>query len=133
MIKKIFVRLSLGILVIVLFCVWYIVAANYDYSALAGTYVFHSKGETCTLYLHPDRTFVQEISRSGEIEKSHGYWLRYGEAHVSFSSEFLKLSGEEMDSARQAHGQFAKTLGLFPTLTLAPEATGPRFHKKFFI
>jgi hypothetical protein len=128
-----FVRLAFGIiLLIILFCVWYSVAANYDYGALAGTYIFHGNGETCTLYLRPDRTFVQDLSRSGEIQKSQGRWDRYGEAHVSFSSEFLKLSGEEMNANGQAHGQFDKTLGIFPTLVLAPLPNGPQFHKKLF-
>src|SRR5882762_7822045 len=107
----IFARVGCGILLlVVLFWVWYSLAANYDYGALAGTYVFHGNGETCTLQLRPDRTFVQELSRSGEIQKSQGHWDRYGEAHVSFSNGFLKLSGEEMNSDGQAHGQFEKTL-----------------------
>jgi 4-amino-4-deoxy-L-arabinose transferase-like glycosyltransferase len=130
---KALARLALGIfLSIILSWVWYIVAANYGYGALAGTYVFHGAGETCTLYLRPDRTFVQELSRSGQIHKSQGHWDRYGEAHVSFSNEFLKVSGEEMNTDGQAHGQFDKTLGIFPTLALAPLPNGPQFHKRLF-
>jgi hypothetical protein len=117
---------------IVLFLLWYSVAANYDYGALAGTYVFHGNGETCTLYLHPDRSFVQEISRSGEIRKSQGYWHRFGEAHVSFSNEFLSVPGEEMSADGHAHGQFEKMFGLFPSLVLAPLPDGPRFRKRLF-
>lgn len=133
MTKSILGRLGLGaVLAIILFWVWYSLAANYDYAALAGTYFFHGSGETCTLYLRPDRTFVQELSRSGEIQKSQGQWHRYGEAHVSFSNEFLKLSNEEMNADGQAHGEFNKTVGLFPTLVLAPLPNGPRFHKKLF-
>lgn len=129
----IFARVGCGILLLViLLWVWYSWAANYDYGALAGTYVFRGNGETCTLQLRPDRTFVQELSRSGEIQKSQGHWDRYGEAHVSFSNEFLKLSGEEMNADGQAHGQFDKTLGIFPTLVLAPLPNGPKFHKKLF-
>jgi hypothetical protein len=75
---------------------------------------------------------VQELSRSGEIQKSQGHWDRYGEAHVSFSSEFVKLSGEELNADGQAHGQFDKTLGIHPTLVLAPLPDGPTFHKKWF-
>jgi len=133
MMKTIFARLVLWILLsIVLFCAWWYVAFNYGYGALAGTYVFHGSGEVCTLYLRPDRTFVQELSRSGEIQKSQGQWHRYGESHVSFSNEFLKLAGEEMNADGQAHGQFEKTLGIFPTLVLAPLPNGPQFHKRFF-
>jgi hypothetical protein len=115
-----------------LFGVWYSVAANYDYGALAGTYVFKRNGETCTLYLRPDRTFVQELSRSGEVTKSQGHLDRYGESHVSFSDEFLQISGEEMNAAGQAHGEFDKLLGIFPTLVLAPLPAGPTFRKKVF-
>lgn len=131
--KTTFARLALGMgFLILLSWVWYSVAANYDYGALAGTYVFNGNGETCTLYLRPDRTFVQELSRSGEIQRSQGNWHRYGQAHVSFSNEFLKLSGEEMNADGQAHGQFDKTLGIFPTLVLAPLPNGSQFHKKLF-
>jgi hypothetical protein len=119
-------------LAIAAFWAWYSMAANYDYRALAGTYVFQGTGETCTLYLHADRTFEEEINRSGKTQKSAGHWDRYGEAHVSFSSEFLKLTNEELNASGQAHGQFDKTLGIFPTLVLAPLPDGPRFHKKWF-
>ena len=79
MTKRIVARAALGILLsIIIFWVWYSVAANYDYSALAGTYVFEGNGENCTLYLHPDRTFSQELIHSGEVLKSQGHWDRYG-------------------------------------------------------
>lgn len=130
MIKTTLARLVLAIgLLLILFGAWYYVAANYDYGALAGTYVFHGNGETCTLYLRPNRTFVQELNRSGAIQRSQGKWDRYGQAHVSFSNEFLKLSGEEINANGQAHGQFNKILGIFPILILAPLPNGPRFHK----
>ena len=133
MTKSALARLGLGTLLsVILFSAWYSVASNYDYGSLAGTYVFHGNGEICTLYLHPDRTFVQEISQSGQIQKSQGQWHRYGQAHVSFSNEFIKVPGEELNADGQVHGQFDKTIGLFPTLVLAPLPTGPRFLKKFF-
>jgi hypothetical protein len=127
-------RLGAGVfLLLILAFVWYSIAANYDYSILSGTYVFNGNGESCTLNLRADGTFEQKVNRSGEIQISHGYWRRYGEAHVSFSSEFMKLSGEEMNTEGQAHGQFEKIIGLFPTLTLAPIPSGPRFRKEFLI
>ena len=128
---KALVRVGIGLLVLVVFWVWYSVAADYDYEALAGTYVFHRTGEACTLYLRADRTFVEEIIRPGQMQKSLGHWNRYGDAHVSFSGEFLKLPNEELNAAGEAHGQFDKTLGLFPTLVLAPLPGGPRFHRKW--
>lgn len=126
-------RASCGVLVVIaLFVGWYYIAANYDYAALAGTYVFQGSGEKCTLYLHADRTFVQELNRSGKTQRSQGRWHRYGESHVSFSNEFQKLSGEEMNAEGQAHGQFEKLFGIFPRLVLAPLPDGPMFHRKWF-
>jgi hypothetical protein len=57
---------------------------------------------------------------------------RYGESHVSFSNEFLQISGEEMNAAGQAHGEFHMLLGIFPILVLAPLPGGPKFHKQLF-
>jgi hypothetical protein len=120
-----------GALVIVALVVWYSIAANYDYGALAGTYVFNRNGEKCTLHLRPDQTFTEELNRSGVDQEAKGRWHRYGEAHVSFSSEFLKVSGQELNADGESHGQFDKTLGLLPFLTLAPLPDGPRFRKKW--
>jgi hypothetical protein len=114
------------------FFIWYSIAANYEYDALVGTYVFHGNGEICTLYLNSDQTFAEELNRSGHIQKTEGQWRRYGEAHMSFSKEFLRIPGEEMNSAGQAHGEFRKTLGIFPSLVLAPLPGGPTFHRKLF-
>jgi hypothetical protein len=129
-----FLQATCSVLVVIaLFFGWYYIAANYDYAALAGTYVFRGNGETCTLYLHSDRTFVQELIRSGEAQRSQGHWHRSGESGVSFSSEFQKLSGEEMSAEGQAHGQFEKLLGIFPHLVLAPLPDGPTFRKKWLL
>ena len=54
----------------------------------------------------------------------------YGESHVSFSREFLTISGQEVNAEGEAHGEFSKTLGLLPCLILAPLPDGPRFRKK---
>jgi hypothetical protein len=121
------------LLLIVALCVWYSIAANYDYGALSGTYTFRGNAEICTLRLHADRTFEQELSHSGEIQKSQGQWHRYGESHVSFSSEFMKLSGEELNAEGEAHGEFDKVIGIFPTLVLAPVPNGPKLRKRSFI
>jgi hypothetical protein len=131
--KTIFLRMASGVVLsIVLICVWYGVASNYGYGSLAGTYIFHGDGEICTLSLRPDQTYVEELTRSNETQKSQGQWHRYGQAHVSFSNEFLKLSREELNAEGHAHGQFEKTLGLLPTLVLAPLPKGPRFHRRLF-
>jgi hypothetical protein len=127
------VRATIGVLTaIVLLCGWYAVAANYDYRALAGTYVLTSNGEKCTLKLRSDQTFSQEIDRSGNLQIVRGQWRRYGESHVSFSSEFLKLPGQELNESGEAHGQFDKTLGILPFLVLAPLPNGPTLRKHLF-
>ncbi len=118
------------LLLIVALSVWYIIAANYDYGSLSGTYTFRGNAESCTLRLHADRTFEQELSHSGEIRRSQGHWHRYGQSHVSFSSEFMKLSGEEMNAEGEAHGEFEKVVGIFPTLVLAPLPNGPQAPQK---
>jgi hypothetical protein len=129
-----FLQAACGTLaVIALFLAWYYIAANYDYAALAGTYVFHENGETCTLYLHSDRTFAQELNRSGETKRSLGHWHRSGESGVSFSNEFQKLSGEEMSGEGHAVGQFEKLLGIFPRLVLDPLPDGPTFRKRWLL
>jgi len=115
-----------------LLCVWYIVAANYDYGALAGTYAFEGDGTRCTLSLRADRTFTEELVLDGHSQTVDGTWHRYGEAHVSFSKDFLKLAGEELNADGEAHGQFDKTLGLLPSLTLAPVPGGPVLRRRLF-
>lgn len=118
------------LLLIALFVCWYAIAANYDYGALAGTYVLNRGAEKCTLDLRSDRTFTEELVRAGSVQNAQGTWHRYGESHVSFSREFLTISGEEVNADGEAHGEFSKTLGLLPRLTLAPLPDGPKFRKK---
>lgn len=126
-------RVLIGIFTfLVLFCLWWSVASDYDYGALAGTYVFHSKEETCSLYLHSDGTFDQELRRGDQIQKSQGSWHRSGQAGVSFSNEFLRIPREELDGSGKAYGWFHRVLGLFPMLDLAPSPGGPEFHKSLF-
>jgi hypothetical protein len=127
-------RLKIAVLIfapIAAFVAWFYIAANYDYGALSGEYVYKTKDASCVLYLHSDTTFVQNLSDSGRLEHVHGQWRRYGQAGVSFSNEFLKLPGQEFDGSNAAFGKFDKTLGIFPKLTLAPLPGGPVFHKKW--
>jgi len=76
---------------------------------------------------------VQELSGSGEIRKSQGYWHRYGESHVSFSNEFLKISGEQMNATGEAHGEFHELPGIRPSLVLAPLPDGPGFRRAYLV
>jgi hypothetical protein len=121
---------ALAFLVIVLFIGWYAIAANYDYGVLAGVYVLDGNGERCVLDLRSDRSFTEELVQSGHVQRAVGTWSRYGQAHVSFSHEFLMVSGQELNGTGQAHGEFDKRLGLIPVLTLAPLPGGPKFRKR---
>ena len=118
------------LLAVFAFFAWYYIAANYDYKALSGTYVYQTNNETCVLYLYPNRTFIQEVNDKGRIQRVQGHWSRFGEAHVAFSSEFLRLPSQDFDASGQAHGEFEKVLGLFPKLSLAPIPGGPTLHKR---
>ena len=63
-------------------------ASDYDYGALAGTYVFKSRsGETCTLHLRPDRTFEQEALLFRNVEKAQGSWLAQRSRSSTFRSQ----------------------------------------------
>jgi len=128
--NRLFVPAVLLFLLAVLFVGWYAIAANYDYGALAGVYVLDHNGEKWVLDLRSDRTFTEEVVHSGVIQRAAGTWYRYGQSHVSFSHEFLKVSGQELNASGEAHGEFEKRLGLFPALTLAPLTDGPRFRKR---
>ena len=130
--KKTAILTTVIVLLIALTIGWYILAANYDYSALAGTYIYLQNGEKCTLRLRADRSFTEELVHDGKSRTATGTWHRYGEAHVSFSSNFLKVSGQELNSEGEAHGQFDRRLGLFPSLTLAPVPGGPTFQRRLF-
>jgi hypothetical protein len=133
MTKSILARLGLGILLsIIIFWVWYSVAANYDYGALSGTYSLRLKGETSTLVLKRDRSFQQELIHEGKTERAQGSWRRVGEGGVVFSKEFIKVPGQEIRPDGQADGEFKKRLGLFPSIAMSPDPGGPTFRKKLF-
>ena len=119
-------------LLIVLFWVWYCVAANYSYGAVSGTYSLQHNGEESTLVLRRDRSFQQELKHDGRVEQSQGTWRRIGEGGVVFSKEFLKLPGQVTRSDGQADGEVRKSLGLFMSIALTPDPGGPVFHKKLF-
>jgi hypothetical protein len=109
---------------------WYYITASYDYATLAGLYVFDRNGERCLLDLRPDRSFKQELTRPDSVQRVKGTWYRYGASQVSFSYEFLRLSGQKLNAGGETQGRFEKRLGLFPVLTLAPLPDGPKFRKR---
>lgn len=119
-----------GVVIITAFAAWYSCAANYGYGSLAGTYIYADGKISCKLSLEKDGTFREELNGRGTTASARGGWHRYGESHVSFSSEFLTLPGEELDGAGEAHGEFEKQFGIFPRLTLAPLPDGPSLHRR---
>jgi len=116
------------------FWFWYMVAADYGYQAVSGTYRFQQGGESSTLILKRDRTFLQERNRQGEIERAQGVWHRSGEGGIEFSKEFLSISQVSPESDGFTYGEVQKSfLELIPSIVLGPNRDhGPRFHKQFF-
>jgi hypothetical protein len=129
---KTFARVGCGILLpIVLFWVWYSVAADYGYSAVSGTYTLQRSGEASTLVLRPDHSYRQEVVRAGRVEHAQGSWRRIGEGGVVFSNEFLKVTGQEIRADGQAYGYVKKRwLGLLMSIQFNPDPGGPTFHGK---
>jgi len=116
-----FARVACGILfsVILLFWVWYSVAADYGYNAVSCTYTFASNGERSTLVLKPDHSFQQELSKQGKVERATGTWRRIGEGGIAFSKEFLIVSGQEPGADGTAYGAIHKKFGFLVSLTLS--------------
>jgi len=116
-----------------LFWVWYCWAADYGYSAVSGTYMFHENGERSTLVLSESRVFHQELSRSGTVERADGTWRRSGEGGVDFSKEFRKVARQRVGPDGRAYGQVKKSFGgLFVSIVFQGDSGGPVFHKKMF-
>jgi len=128
------VQMGCGIvLFLALFGCWYVVASDYGYHAVSGTYTFQSDGESSTLTLRQDQTFQQDLNRGGTVQHSQGNWRRIGEGGVVFSSDFLKVKGQEVRSDGQADGTIEKRFaGFFPSIRFTPQFSGPQFNRKFF-
>lgn len=97
------------------FSIWYMVAADYSDPVLCGTYSFSGDTESSTLKINPDHSFQQELRRSGTIHQSIGKWRRVGQGGITFSKEFLVVSGQELSADGSAFGDMHKALGIFPT------------------
>jgi hypothetical protein len=117
---------------VVAFSIWYIIAADYSYSAVSGTYVYRSDQEASTLILKSDQSFDQELMHDGVATNAHGTWRRIGEGRVVFSKEFLKMPRQDIRPDGQADGEVRKRLGVFLSLALDPASNGPIFRKKMF-
>jgi|SRR5580658_8334519 hypothetical protein len=128
-------KASSGVLVtILLFCIWYSIAANFGYEAVSGTYTLRQNGEASTLILRPDHTFHQDLLTAERSEQAEGSWYRIGEGGIRFSKEFLKATGQETEPDGTTVGQVKKTIGLFVRIELNanPVPGAPTFHKRLF-
>ena len=112
--RKLTSAIATVLLLIALFVCWYVIAVNYDYGALAGTYVLNRGSERCTLLLRSDRTFAEKLVRAGSVQKAEGTWHRYGESHVSFSREFLTISGEDVNADGERMESSARPSDSYP-------------------
>src|SRR5664279_1194773 len=90
------------------FLLWGIAAMNYEDSVAVGRYIFKHGDETSTLVLHPDHTFQQAVRLGSMEQHSEGKWRRPGEGGISFSSEFLMVSGCEREPDGTVFGDMHK-------------------------
>jgi len=126
---KILLRLAGGLVILtLLFCAWYSIAADYGYKAVSGKYRFQGEDEISTLILTPDHSFRQELNRSGTTEHARGSWQRIGEGGVVFSKEFLRVKGQTARQDGQVDGEIVKRyLELVPSIAFETEPGGPVF------
>jgi hypothetical protein len=122
------------LVVVVASWVWYVVAADYSYTALSGTYVSQPGTEPSTLILRENRTFEQQQIHMGSVQRVRGTWHRFGEAGIAFSDEFLNARQQKTGNDAQVYGRVEKrSLGLVPYIALDPADSGsPLFRKKVF-
>ena len=77
-------------------------------------------GVRCTLHLRSDRTFVEELNRTGDgTNWQTDTWRRYGESPSFVLQGISWCCGEEQNASGEAHGQFGKSFGLITALALA--------------
>ncbi len=110
---------GIAVFLILCFVLWYVVASDYGDGVISGTYELSLNGEKSSLELKPDHTFQQELNKLGKIEHATGTWRRVGEADVTFSKEFLAISGQELGPHGEAYGYIHKDFGVLVSLTLA--------------
>jgi hypothetical protein len=119
---------SATVILIIVACTWYIVAANYSYAAMAGTYRFQGTNETSTLILKENQSFQQTRVRPGSVAHAQGSWRRIGRGGVVFSPDFLRLKSQCVTDDAEIYGQFRKKFGLFRSLELGPDPADPVFR-----
>jgi hypothetical protein len=135
---------AVTLLLVALFVGWWTIASNYDYSALAGTYMFRQRDMSATLTLRRDGTFHQELRTGSGLQTADGTWHRIGEGGVEFSLGFLRVPGakkyreefpDHLDGTSeddQYFGHFEKVLGIYPILKLNANPPAPRLYRRMF-
>ncbi|MFC6644663.1 hypothetical protein ACFQBQ_03465 [Granulicella cerasi] len=114
-----FVRVLIGFLLAIAGLVlWAAVAMDYGDGVATGKYRFEHGKESSMLILKPDHTFEQ-TRRNGSVEEhAKGTWRHVGEGGISFSRDFLVVSGDEPESDGTTVSDMHKMLGLLPSLRL---------------
>jgi len=108
-----------GVLLLLVCCGWWLVVAmDYGESAAVGKYRFTGNGAISTLVLKPDHTFQQDLQIGSNKQHSEGTWHRVGEGGISFSKDFIAVSGDEPSADGSTFCDMHKTLGLFLSLQL---------------
>ena len=98
------------------FVLWYAVAANYGDPVAQGVYFLDHGNQTSTLVLRADHVFEQELRERGKLKRATGTWRRIGEGSITFSNEFLTVSGQERSTDGTAVADMRKSFGIFLSL-----------------
>ncbi len=121
----------------VLFCVlgafWYVEAGNFDDAIVQGVYVENGGGETWTLTLRSDHSFIQILDTGGRRTEAQGTWRLFpsdSQSHIAFSSEFLTMPGQMKSADGIAYGSLRNNFGLL-TISLNSRSLGVTLHKKW--
>jgi hypothetical protein len=121
-----FVPLLLGLLV-----GWYVVAADYSYRAVAGTYKLETNNASSTLVLREDQTFEETLDEHGLQKISQGTWRRIGEGGIVFSNTFLSTPGREAQTDGEVFGEVEKAFGLFISIHIHHSPNEPVYRRHF--
>jgi hypothetical protein len=105
-------------LLFALLVTWAVTALDYGDSVAVGTYWFERNGESSSLQLKPNHTFRQTWRLGSKEQHSEGTWRRVGEGGISFSKEFLPVTGDEPEPDGESFADMQKALGLFPSLKM---------------
>ena len=84
-----------GFILAACFILWGVAEMDYGDGAAVGPYRFERAKESSTLILNSDHTFQQTRSIGSDEQHSAGTWRHVGEGGISFSKEFLMVSGDE--------------------------------------